>query len=103
MAATSSKRVSKAAPSVTGRLPQIPAIPGLLGPISTYRSSRVGRGSRTPAGSNFSTHMSMRSLSLGPDSFIHFGDHFASAASNRASTSGSVTLSLRLTSAAIIR
>ena len=84
-------------------MPQIPAIPGLDGPISTYRFSRAGRASRTPVGSNVSTHMSMRSLNPGPDRRIHLGAHRANAASSRANTSGSVTLSLRLTSAAIIR
>jgi hypothetical protein len=47
--------------------------------------------------------MSMRSFSVGPDSFIHFGDHAASAASSRASRSGSTTLRLRFTSADTIR
>jgi hypothetical protein len=52
--AISSRRASNAAPSAIGSLAQIPAMPGLIGPTSTYRSSRVGRGSRTPLGSNFS-------------------------------------------------
>ena len=45
----------------------------------------------------------MRSVNPGPDIRIHFGAHLANPASNRANISGSVTVSLRLTSAAIIR
>ena len=47
--------------------------------------------------------MSMRSVNPGPDIRIHFGAHLANPACNRANISGSVTVSLRLTSAAIIR
>ena len=103
VAAISSRRVSSAAPSVSVTLPQMPAIPGLLGPISIYRLSRGGRGSRKPAGSNRSTHISMRSVSLGPDIRIHLGPHFANAESSFDINAGSVTFSVRFTIAATMR
>jgi hypothetical protein len=51
-------------------------------------------GTRTPAGSNLATHKSMRSRSLGVESFIHFMQCRAIAASRSAITS-SVTFSVR--------
>ena len=102
VAASASSLWSNAAASAAWILAQIPPMPGVVGPTSTYRCSSIVGGTRTPSASNFAIMTSIRSASLGFDSFIHLGTTRARAASTSAIAESS-TFDVRLTIVETIR